>query len=118
MVTLDLIIKLIYFSLALVGAFFGATIIIKSGKELKKATLYLTIALVSFVFYASGGILNLYGAQGGIINILHLAVIILVLLALVNIHLMISNVRKASKIQKEPKKEPQGFRKIPDIKIS
>ena len=100
MVTLDLIIKLIYFSLALVGAFFGATIIIKSGRELKKATLYLAIALVSFVLYGGGEILNLYGSvKEVVINFLHLVAIILVFLALINMHRMISNVRKASRTQ-------------------
>lgn len=98
MVEVYLIIKLICFSLALVGTFFGITTVAKSMRELKRAAVYLTIALGFFAIYIGVGILNLYGAAEKILNhFLHLIVVALVILALVSMHQMISNVRRVSR---------------------
>ncbi len=99
---------LIYFSLALVSTFFGIMIITKCQSKLRVASLFLTFTLGLFVFYQGGSILGLYSNAEAdlIINILHIFTISFILIALINLHQIISSLHNNSdKKQKRNRKK-------------
>ena len=95
MVDTNLIIDLIFFSVALVSSFFGIMVSRKCKGSLKVAILFLTLGLIFLGFYQIAKILNLFEEiiKASLLNFLHISVIVLILISLINLNQIISKIK-------------------------
>ena len=98
MVDADLVVALVFFSLALIGAFFGILLATKCEGKLKKIILFLVVISSLFLVYEIGNLMQAYIVYPEIANlmlgILHGGVLIFTLIILASLSGIISNVKK------------------------
>ena len=98
MVATELIVSLVFFSLGLIGTFFGALLATKCDGKLKRIILLLVIISAFFLIYEIGGLIQVYSLYPEIIapvlGVLHGGVLVFTLVILANLEDIISSVKK------------------------
>ena len=98
MISPELILSLVFFSLALIGAFFGVLLSTKCEGKLKRIIMFLVVISSLFLIYEIGNLMQIYSLYPQIavpvLGILHGGVLVFTLVVLASLSDIISSLKK------------------------